>query len=271
VRRAIMGGYQLIAEEAGRLARSLSSSVAEGVAVRLEGGDGPDWETLWGRVVQAVPSPHHRSLVVAFLDRWRSEAREVPPQAVAAALHTAVLAERERRGGQSVELVWTGPDVGVVPLRRTEQVVLQVIDSARERLLVVSYAVFHVPRICEALIRAADRGVAIHVVVESPDRIAGQHAYSTLKALGDGVAACSTVYFWPREKRKQTEDGRVGILHVKCAVADGHLMFLSSANLTEYAFSLNMELGVLVTGGTLAGMVEAHFDRLIEARVLTPL
>jgi phosphatidylserine/phosphatidylglycerophosphate/cardiolipin synthase-like enzyme len=263
-----MGGYQLIAEEAERLARSLSSSVAEGVAVRLEGGDGLDWGTLRGRVVQAVPGPHHRSLVVAFLDRWRSEASEVPPQAIAAALHTAVLAERERRAGQSVELVWTGPDVGVVPLRRTEQVVLQVIDSASERLLVVSYAVFHVPRICEAIVRAADRGVAITIVVESPDRIEGQKAYSTLAALGPTVAGRCGVYLWPTQERFKGGTGKPGLLHVKCAVADGRWLFVSSANLTEQAFSINMELGVLITGGTIPVQVEVLFRKMIESGVL---
>jgi hypothetical protein len=49
-----------------------------------------------------------------------------------------------------------------------------VIDSARERLLVVSYAVYNVPRVGEALVRAADRGVSIGVVVESPDRAEGR-------------------------------------------------------------------------------------------------
>ena len=39
---------------------------------------------------------------------------------------------------------------------------------------------------------------------------------------------------------------------------------LSSANLTEYAFSINMELGVLITGGALPGRVERHFDSIIQ-------
>ena len=263
-----MGGYHLIAEEASRLAKLLPPSVVEAVAARLEAGDGPDGGSLRGRIAQAVPSPHHRSLVVAFLDRWRSEAGDVPPQAVAAALHTAVLSEREHREGQSVELVWTGPDVGVVPLRRTEQVVLQVIDAASQRLLVVSYAVFNVPRICEALIRAADRGVAINVIVESPDRIEGQKAYSTLAALGPTVAGRCGVYLWPIEGRFKGGAGKPGLLHVKCAVADGRWLFLSSANLTEQAFSINMELGVLITGGTTPVQVEAHFGKMIESGTL---
>jgi len=46
-------------------------------------------------------------------------------------------------------------------------------------------------------------------------------------------------------------------------------MFLSSANLTEYASSLNMELGLLITGGEQPLRVEDHFDRLIETGTST--
>ena len=146
--------------------------------------------------------------------------------------------------------------------------VLQVIDTASQRLLVVSYAVFNIPRICEALVRAADRGVAINVVVESPDRIEGQKAYSTLAALGPTVAGRCGVYVWPIEGRFRGGSGKPGILHVKCVVADGRWLFLSSANLTEYAFSINMELGVLITGGSTSVQVEAHFGRMIASGAL---
>ena len=121
----------------------------------------------------------------------------VLPGSVAVALLTASEAEKNHRKGQPVELVWTGPEVGVVPLLRTEPVVLRVIDTACERLLVVSYAVFNIPRFCEALIRAADRDVAITIVVESPDRTEGRKAYRTLLALGPTVASRCGVFVWP--------------------------------------------------------------------------
>ena len=47
---------------------------------------------------------------------------------------------------------------------------------------------------------------------------------------------------------------------------DGEWLFLSSANLPGYAFSLNMELGLLVRGGKLPHDVAAHFDSLISQR-----
>jgi phosphatidylserine/phosphatidylglycerophosphate/cardiolipin synthase-like enzyme len=57
-------------------------------------------------------------------------------------------------------------------------------------------------------------------------------------------------------------------LHVKCAIADDRLLFVSSAKLTEYAFTLNMELGLLITGGDAPAQVEGHFDALVEGGVL---
>ena len=55
---------------------------------------------------------------------------------------------------------------------------------------------------------------------------------------------------------------------MKCAVADGRWLYLSSANLTEYAFSINMELGVLITGGSTPVQVEDHFGRMIQTGIL---
>ena len=112
--------------------------------------------------------------------------------------------------------------------------------------------------------KAAGRGVRLTIIVETPDRIEGQGEYSTIRALGREVAGCSTVYYWPREHRPVGENGKAGLLHVKCAVADGEWLFLSSANLTQQAFTINMELGMLVRGGTMPRRVEQQFDQLVH-------
>jgi phosphatidylserine/phosphatidylglycerophosphate/cardiolipin synthase-like enzyme len=260
---------QRLAREATRLAKIMPASVIEVLAHALGSAAAVETALDKGRIVEGIANPHHRSLAVEFLDGWWSKTSELPVQAVAAVLVTAAVAEQTHQKRQVVELVWTGPDAGVVPLRRTEQALLQVIDSATERLLVVSYAVYNIPRICEALLRAADRNVAISVVVESPDRNDGRNAYSNLAALGPSVASRCSVYLWPIEERRRDGTGKPGILHVKCAVADGRWLFLSSANLTEYAFTLNMELGVLITGGHLPERVARHFEKLIEVGQLT--
>ena len=266
-----MEGYHLIAEEAARLANRLSASVVETVVARLERSDGSDWANLRGQIALAIPTPNYRGAVVTLLDRWRSQAPEVTPQAVAAALVTASYIAKQRREQQAVEVVWTGPDQSVIPLRRTEQAILQVLNSAQSRILLVSYAVYSIPNIQEAVVRAARRGVTITVIVETPNKLDVQNEYSNLQALGEDVAKCSTVYYWPKENRKADGSGKVGSLHVKCVVGDERWLFLSSANLTKYAFSLNMELGLLVTGGTLPGQVEQHFARLIDTKILIRL
>src|SRR5262249_5281570 len=112
---------------------------------------------------------------------------------------------------------------------------------------------------------AANRGVDIRLIVETPNRIEGQGEYDCLFALGDNVASACSVYFWPEENRAKDDNVKIGILHVKCAVADGDKMFLSSANFTEYALTINMDLGLLITGGKVPLQVEKHFSALIES------
>lgn len=256
---------RVIVESAYALACSLPGSTVEAVAAAiLANSQG----ALRAEISKRVPHHQHRDTVLAFVDRWRKEASDVDGRTVAVALQTAVLSEQTHRDSQSVELVWTGPDTEATPFRRTEQAILQVLDSAQSKITLVSFAVYRIPNVGKALVRAAKRGVRLTVIVETPDKIAGQGEYSTIKALGPEVAACSTVYSWPKENRPLGDNNKVGILHVKCAVADGEWLFLSSANLTQQAFTINMELGMLVRGGTMPNRVERQFETMIRDGVL---
>jgi phosphatidylserine/phosphatidylglycerophosphate/cardiolipin synthase-like enzyme len=254
-----------IVESSYALACSLPGSTAESVAAAILACSE---SSLRAEITKRVPHHHHRDLALAFVDRWRSEAKDVDARTVSVALQTAALSEQIHRDSHSVELVWTGPDTEDTPLRRTEQAILQLLDAAKSRITLVSFAVYKIPNIGKALVRAAQRGVKLTVIIETPDRIEGEGEYSTIKALGQEVASCSTVYFWPKENRPLGDNNKVGILHVKCAVADGEWLFLSSANLTQQAFTISMELGMLVRGGTMPKHVEQQFDRLIQCRQL---
>ena len=55
------------------------------------------------------------------------------------------------------------------------------------------------------------------------------------------------------------------------AVANCQRLFLSSANLTQQAFTINMELGMLVHGGTMPECVERQFAKLIETGILNAI
>jgi phosphatidylserine/phosphatidylglycerophosphate/cardiolipin synthase-like enzyme len=245
-----------IIEASLKLAGKLPGDVIEQMAQIVSAHEGSNARS---RIADAIPHPQYRSLCLSFFHDWRLRAPGVSPAEVAIALRTAACSQRSREADQAVEIVWTGPRSEEVCFRHTEQAILQVLNSAQSRILLVSYAVYSIPNIQAAVVRAAKRGVKITVVVETPDKLDVKNEYSTLQALGDDVARCSTVYFWPKENRKVDATGKLGTLHVKCVVGDGRWLFLSSANLTKYAFSLNMELGVLLTGGDAPVKIERMF------------
>jgi phosphatidylserine/phosphatidylglycerophosphate/cardiolipin synthase-like enzyme len=257
--------HHKIGAAAARLADRLPSAVMISVAGAVALHGGLNWPVARQAILQTLPTPDFRDATADFLDLWHPGAGSVGAEAVAVALVTAAKSELDHRQQETVEIVWTGPESAEARFRQTEQAILEVVNSAMKRLTVVSYAVYCIPRIREALVAAANRGVGIRLIVETPNRIEGQGEYDCLLALGDNVASACSVFYWPQENRAKDDNGKIGILHVKCAVADGHQLFLSSANFTEYAFTINMELGLLVTGGKLPGQVERHFSRLIEA------
>ena len=91
------------------------------------------------------------------------------------------------------------------------------------------------------------------------------------RRLGTEIRRQARLYVWPIHQRPVSPAGRHGSLHAKVAVAGGRALLISSANLTEIAMTLNMELGVLVQGGDLPAQVEQPFVRLIEMGTLEPV
>jgi phosphatidylserine/phosphatidylglycerophosphate/cardiolipin synthase-like enzyme len=227
-----------------------------------------DWMGVRMKAAQVPIQPRYRALVEEFVKQWQRDAPELIPQAVAFALQAAGSAAEGYRAGASTELVWTGPDVRTIPLRRTDQALLQVIRSAQRSLLIVSFAVYRIPAVLQALREAADRHVRVWLCLEPGEASGGHVSVDGLEIMAGDLAGRVSMCVWPPESRPTDPLGRTGSLHAKCAVADDHLLFITSANLTEFAMNLNMELGVLIRGGELPGQVRAHFERLIGAGAL---
>jgi len=253
-----------LAQAIQRLVTDLPAELVATVAASLEKSEKLSWSSRRLAVLAALPQPAVREQVSALLDLWQATAPTLSGQSVALALSAAAQAVAVERHQERLELVWTGPDSRLIPLRRTDQALLQLIDGAQETLHIVSFAVYRIEAIARALARAAGRGVAISLYLETPDASEGRIAYDTLAAFGEEVRQRAYIYIWPLEKRPLSADGRHGSLHAKVAIADGHVMLISSANLTEYAMTLNMEMGVLINGGPSAHMVVEHLVRLGE-------
>ncbi len=217
----------------------------------------------------SASTPRERVLLHRLVELW-SQVADLDAAALSLALRAAQRTAAEVAGQQTVELVWTGPRTDEVPVRRNDQALREVIASAERELLLVSYAVYNVPKIAEGLAAAVTRGAAVRLVLEFQGAAEGDQTFDPLIALGE-LPEGVHVFHWPFEKRPQFgTGGKRGYIHVKCAVADRHLAFVSSANLTAYAMGANMELGVLIRGGLVPQRIAAHFEQLVSKGVLKP-
>jgi len=181
---------------------------------------------------------------------------------LAAMVEVALAAKRSR---QTAELVWTGPATPVVPVRQTEQVLSDLIQCAERRLTIMSFAIFHVPRLVESLEQVLIRRVEIRIILGDRETESDKAIDCQLQQLGHMVAGKASLYRWPHERRLRDEEGHAGLMHAKAAVADSRVAFLSSANLTEAALERNMELGVLIRGGNLPASIDRLIDALLES------
>lgn len=216
-------------------------------------------------VLGAVPTAVYQELAGALLAARRVASADNR----AVALAVAAARERERAArAVRVSIVWTGPETVAVPVRRTEQALLELIASAHKQLIVVSFAVYKVQEVSAALVACANRGCDVSVVVESEAESGGKVAFEMSQALGSEVARHAGLYTWLAERRPETGSGKRASLHAKCAVADAERLLVSSANLTEYALTKNIEMGLLVEGGEVPRRVDAHWRSLIERGVL---
>ena len=242
-------------------------TLAQAIRDSSEGG----WSAITHRCLAVVPQLRFRDDVSRLIALWRTEAEHLPPEAVAFMLMGAAQATEIERDAQRLELIWTGPDSIDIPLRHTEQALLETIELARKRLLIVSFAVYLVPALSRAILAAAQRGAKIDICAESSTEDGGRIDRSPIESLGAEILDCARVFIWPRDKRPMIVPGKFASLHAKCAVADGRTLFVSSANLTGSAMAVNMELGVLIQGGAQPRQVEEHFQRLIDRSILQPL
>jgi|JFJP01.1.fsa_nt_gi phosphatidylserine/phosphatidylglycerophosphate/cardiolipin synthase-like enzyme len=223
------------------------------------------------RIQNMIPQADVQELIRLFVENW-GKLKDVPsPKEMALMLSAVDSALEHHRQKQSIELTWTGPKTREVNLRRTDQALIELINLSNKRVIIVSFAVYKAKTIMSALEKAANRGVEINIIIESPDASEGKIAYDTIAALGRAMKSKARIFIWPHAKRQVTPNGKYGALHAKVAVGDQNILYISSANLTDYAMSLNMEMGILVFGGELPAQAQGHFDELITEGTLSEL
>ncbi len=206
-------------------------------------------------------NPGARTRLDRLMTAWQASC--IPSAELSGMLLGASHVYRQVRSESDTELVWTGPSSALVATRKTEQVLLQVINTARDTLFLSSFVVYDVASIMDALAKAVDRGVVTSMLLESSARHGGAASI-------DGIARMRTalpsarVYFW-KDKGDEFAGGKV---HAKVAVCDEKLCFISSANLTGHAMEKNMEAGVLIRGGPLPRTMHRHLEALGTVKIV---
>jgi|TARA_R110002051_G_scaffold3396_1_gene18379 phosphatidylserine/phosphatidylglycerophosphate/cardiolipin synthase-like enzyme len=165
---------------------------------------------------------------------------------------------------QSTELVWTGPDANLFPVRRSEQVLLDLINSAQDTLFIVSFVLVNIQNVEKAIDTAVKRGVNVRMLLESEDKEGSNGFIDTINRLYVNIPNLK-LYIWPRKNREYLQGGFARV-HAKCAVADRRLAFITSANLTAAALDRNIEMGVNIEGGSIPENIFNQLSSMINSK-----
>lgn len=205
-----------------------------------------------------------RLLVDQLGNAWR-KTPNLSPLELAAALKGASGTASLIGKLEAIEMVWTGPFTGLVPSRHTEQVLLEVIGSARSRIFLVSFVAYDIETVMKALQDAIERKIRLDILLEPSKSHGGKVDIDSIDAFHKRIPT-SNIYIWKSETKSSGKWS--GAVHAKCAVADGSLAFITSANLTKAAMESNIELGILVRGGSLPKALERHLEALVTTEII---
>ena len=198
--------------------------------------------------------------VSVLADAWACSPT-LSPSELSATLRGASSAFKWQLERADVELVWSGPTTGLVPVRHTEQVLIEVIQSATKCLFLVSFVAYEISSVVKALNECTLNGVKLFVLLEPSSQSGGNVSTDSINTIRELVPG-SKIYTWNPDRQKE------GSIHAKCVVADEDVAFITSANLSEAAMERNMELGVLLKGGHAPMQLHKHLMALIETEIV---
>ena len=235
----------------------VSPEKVNAVATRIRETDASKAKAL----LTMLGTPAARSVVEQLVAAWTKT--KITPGELASMLVASSHVYNKTISGQSIELVWTGPTTPFVSARRTEQALLEVINSAQHSLFITSFVAYDVSSIVKALNTTSDRGVSISMLLELSQDHGGNITFDAIGKMRRLVPSAH-LYAWS-EKASLFSDGSV---HAKVAVADGNICFITSANLTGYAMEKNMEAGLLISGGQIPKQLISHLESLADTNLI---
>ena len=191
--------------------------------------------------------------------------------------------EEERRSSKKldeiVSLVITGPEAPGTTIRDTGVVVRDLFRSATKSVAVVGYSVYQGQQVFAEL---ADRMNAIQDLeatmylnlppidgIEEESILTHRFAKDFRTKHWPEGCRMPNIYFDPRSIANDRSER--ASLHAKCVVVDDQDIFISSANFTQRAQNMNVEVGVRFASKTLSRQLTNHFESLVGINALKPL
>lgn len=240
----------------GRAAAELHRQKGKAIAKRLLSLDGPD---QFARLKYDLFPTGMRELADSIEAEWNRNT-DISQKELSCLLLGAVSGTLNSTK-ESFEIVWTGPSTPLVPIRHTEQVLCEIIDSSIEDVFIVSFVSYKIDSLLTSLLSAIKRGVRVSFLVESSIEHGGKISVDSIGTLKKTVPG-ATIYCW------DTKDNDLCSVHAKCAIVDSRVAFVTSANLTSAAMEHNMELGILIRDGNVPIDLRSHFGQLINTGVI---
>jgi phosphatidylserine/phosphatidylglycerophosphate/cardiolipin synthase-like enzyme len=189
-------------------------------------------------------------------------------------LNLQLLDRRRRPDGFS--WVMTGSTAPELPSRDTGVIFRSVIEAAEREILLVSYALYKgrelLAPLHQKMIDTAGFRVRMILDVSRPRGDTSLASQIIARFKNDFLTRNWPGEPWPLvfydPRGLETEPQRKAVVHAKCVIADDHLAFVTSANLTEAAQEKNVEVGVLIESHEKVRQLKAYFEGLIEASLL---
>ena len=170
------------------------------------------------------------------------------------------------------DLVLSGPATNAVRTRDTQAVYAELIESAKEEVILASYAIYNGQELFAPLIKKHEtiENFRTRIYLDIPRR-RGDTTTSDLL-----VARYRQDFFakqWHSTKHPELYYFNAALnhdwqtrasMHAKLIIIDRTTVFLSSANLTKAAQTKNIEAGALINDRNTADRLANHFQALFE-------
>jgi len=216
-------------------------------------------------IINSIPQISTRQIINAFFQYWLEKYPGVSPGQIGFTLQTIIISDDMRNDQQGdINLIWTGPKTEHFTLRRIDQTLLDIIRSCTNEVFLVSFAVYKIPPLILEIEEAIRRGVKFKFLLETPETSEGKISHDPRSSFSSLISDFSDFFIWPHENRPLSARGNRGVLHAKIAIGDEKHLLLSSANLTQHAMELNMEMGVYIENGDLPKRVALHLKEIIR-------